>query len=131
MLPQAEKVVDSEVPLENSDSEVPLENSDEEFPFENSDEEVPLENPDEEDEPTELRIFPEIEEELGMEVLPELPEIIDGDQLFYEETPSEADEDNSFNNNNNDQVVVASDAYSWKIDHSTGDHKLKGEYFMN
>jgi hypothetical protein len=53
------------------------------------------------------------------------------DGLFYEKealsSAHEPVEDDGFYNDD-DQVVVASDAYSWKIDHSKGDHKLKGEY---
>lgn len=51
------------------------------------------------------------------------------DGLFCGETLAEDDvlDDNDGFGNDNDQVDMGSDAYSWKIDHSKGDHKLKGE----
>jgi hypothetical protein len=51
------------------------------------------------------------------------------DGLYYEDTLSDAGselEDSGFGNDD-DQVIVASDAYSWKINHSKGDHKLRGK----
>jgi hypothetical protein len=38
------------------------------------------------------------------------------------------DDDNEGGFGSDEEVVIASDRYSWKIDHARGDHKFKGTF---
>lgn len=51
----------------------------------------------------------------------------DDDGLYGDASPGETRDDGSEGSFGDDeQVVVAADQYSWKIEHSRGDHKLRG-----
>lgn len=51
----------------------------------------------------------------------------DDDGLYGDASPGEPRDDCSEGSfGDEEQVIVAADQYSWKIDHSKGDHKFKG-----
>lgn len=51
------------------------------------------------------------------------------DGLYGEAAPGELRDDCSEGSfGDEEQVIVAADQYSWKIDHSKGDHKFKGVF---
>lgn len=53
----------------------------------------------------------------------------DDDGIYDDASACERrDEDSEGSFGDEEHVLIASDQYSWKIDHAKGDHKLKGRY---
>ena len=51
----------------------------------------------------------------------------DDDGLYGDASPGELEDENSESGfGSEEEVVVATEQYSWKINHAAGDHKLKG-----